>query len=468
MCSSWLADGGISISIIHGLTVILHINGLDERSRIIRRTMARWTCLSTILLTRGVSIVAKKRFPTLEHLCEVGLMTQEEVDLYEQVNIPYAKFWVPMLWFTELLKVAKKEGLMDDKSGVSTKHVMEEIANFRTNQWRIWSFDWVSVPLVYTQVVTLATYGYFFCCLFSRQFLDPSQGYEHFYVDFYFPVFTFLQFFFYVGWLKVAESLINPWGEDDDDFEVNWFIDRHVQVAFLTVDEKFAQMPTIGKDRYWNTTEVKVPYTNKRDLTRRLSVNNIGSTMNLHIPNGAAQLLQIPNTLTLPKPGRIGGLLNGRNMPGLTRRRSSCTPKFEHLSRHPTNLQPNGDVDFDNNPETGTLRTPVDVDTISERWETSSLLSRHRTDTLNSQLRYPQHSGLDGHPTHTRISVHSMHSEPVVAPGAQTPVITISKAPMADDQSASYGSGLDINQSLEQVSPRKNPPRRKITLASLL
>ena len=59
------------------------------------------------------------------------------------------------------------------------------------------------------QVVTLAVYSFFLVCLIGRQFLDPTQGYQGHDLDLYVPIFTLLQFFFYAGWLKVQDSVIN-------------------------------------------------------------------------------------------------------------------------------------------------------------------------------------------------------------------------------------------------------------------
>jgi len=55
------------------------------------------------------------------------------------------------------------------------------------------------------QVVTVAVYLFFLACLMGRQSLEqsPSGGHGG---DLLFPFFTFLQFFFYMGWLKVRRT----------------------------------------------------------------------------------------------------------------------------------------------------------------------------------------------------------------------------------------------------------------------
>ena len=75
---------------------------------------------------------------------------------------------------------------------------------------------------------------YIYIFTFSRQCLrfdnpEDDPNYD-FFVPFYIPFFTLVQFFCYMGWTKVAETLLNPFGDNDEDFQVNYLIDRNLQV----------------------------------------------------------------------------------------------------------------------------------------------------------------------------------------------------------------------------------------------
>jgi hypothetical protein len=47
-----------------------------------------------------------------------------------------------------------------------------------------------------------------------------------------------LKFLFYFGWLRVAESLYNPFGDDDEDFEMDELLDRHLRVGSYVVEAR--------------------------------------------------------------------------------------------------------------------------------------------------------------------------------------------------------------------------------------
>ncbi|OWA50176.1 Bestrophin-3 [Hypsibius exemplaris] len=241
------------------------INGKDERSYMYRRQLARYISAATIFVNRPYSVLTRKRFPSLQHMVDAGILSKEEKVLFDDIIEikEHGKFWVPCVWFMRILDQARQEGLMHDPVGVGSKQILDELLVFRASLGRNWMFNWVTIPVSYTQIITIATYTYFVGCLFARQSLDVTKNYKGHGVDTYFPIFTILQFVFYVGWLKVAEQMFNPWGEDDDDFDINWFIERHMQVHFTVTDQMFDKVPPLVKDRYWGTTKVQLPPVNK-------------------------------------------------------------------------------------------------------------------------------------------------------------------------------------------------------------
>ncbi|XP_068157603.1 bestrophin-2 isoform X2 [Drosophila tropicalis] len=274
-----------------------NVHGQDERGRVMRRTIMRYVCLCLTMVLVNVSPRVKKRFPGLDNLVEAGLLNDNERTIIEAMNKSFprpSKHWLPIVWAASIITRARKEGRIRDDFAVKT--IIDELNKFRGQCGLLISYDTISVPLVYTQVVTLAVYSYFLTCCMGQQWTDGKVVGNTSYlnkVDLYFPVFTTLQFFFYMGWLKVAESLINPFGEDDDDFEVNWMVDRNLQVSYLIVDEMHHDHPELLKDQYWDEVfPNELPYTIAAERFRENHPEP--STAKIEVPKSAA----MPSTMS--------------------------------------------------------------------------------------------------------------------------------------------------------------------------
>lgn len=53
---------------------------------------------------------------------------------------------------------------------------------------------------------------------------------------------------------KVAESLINPFGEDVDDFEIEYLIERNLQVGIFVMMKLYIYVYKINFKKLYNQT----------------------------------------------------------------------------------------------------------------------------------------------------------------------------------------------------------------------
>uniref|UniRef100_A0A7E4WC07 Bestrophin homolog n=1 Tax=Panagrellus redivivus TaxID=6233 RepID=A0A7E4WC07_PANRE len=238
-----------------------YVRGEDIVARNIRRNIIRYMILTQAMVFRDTNTSVKKRFPTMDHLVTAGLMTENELKEYDSIISPQLKYWVPMNWTFGLLRKSRELGLIE--SDIIYVDMLEKMRQYRIQILNLTLFDWVPVPLVYTQVVNLAVRSYFFVALFGRQYVINTERTlpNASVIDLYIPIMTILQFLFYMGWMKVAEVLLNPLGDDDDDFECNWVIDRNLQVGLSIVDDGYNRIPPLEKDIFWNDVMPEPLYT---------------------------------------------------------------------------------------------------------------------------------------------------------------------------------------------------------------
>ncbi|KIH68031.1 Bestrophin [Ancylostoma duodenale] len=186
------------------LWITQYVRGQTERARMLRRTIIRYLVLTQAIVFRDVA---------------AGLMTEKELEEFDSVISLNPKYWVPMHWVFSLIRVAKEEG---------------------------------KIPGEMVYVDFMEVFNHPSCHRGKKIFLQ---------IDLYVPVMSILQFIFFVGWMKVAEVLLNPLGEDDDDFECNYILDRNLEVGFNVVDKAYDRFPNLVRDQFWEDSIPEPLYT---------------------------------------------------------------------------------------------------------------------------------------------------------------------------------------------------------------
>ncbi|PIO69424.1 hypothetical protein TELCIR_08747 [Teladorsagia circumcincta] len=124
------------------------------------------------------------------------------------------------------------------------------------------SYDWVNVPLVYT------------------------QGPKLWINDFVIPVYNVYEFIFFVGWLKVAQVMLNPFGLDEDDFEIDMLIERNLQVAYSYVESMYDRLPPLI------LVDVSaLPHTKASMALIKQANPMVGSVANVNVPRDEQQVI---------------------------------------------------------------------------------------------------------------------------------------------------------------------------------
>uniref|UniRef100_A0A914UH19 Angiotensin-converting enzyme n=1 Tax=Plectus sambesii TaxID=2011161 RepID=A0A914UH19_9BILA len=155
------------------ISIATYVQGNDESARIQRRTIVRYLVLAEVLVLRDISSSVKKRFPSLNHVVNAGLMTEEEQKMIESISINHAKYWMPIEWCCTMLRRIWKRRKLEE---THLHTLVEAILQYRGNLGMLMAYDWISVPLVYTQVANLSILSYFGLCLLSSQYV--AEGTE--------------------------------------------------------------------------------------------------------------------------------------------------------------------------------------------------------------------------------------------------------------------------------------------------
>uniref|UniRef100_A0A1I7UEA2 Bestrophin homolog n=2 Tax=Caenorhabditis tropicalis TaxID=1561998 RepID=A0A1I7UEA2_9PELO len=224
------------------LTAFLRVRGkrFEQEDRLFRQNIMRYLWLAYVLVFRDVSVRIKKRFPSVKSMTPT-LLTEEELKKLNRSS-KEMRPWVPIEWILDYLRTAKRRNLLDEFHYIELN---QTILSYRQQLHEILCHDSITVPLVYVQSVHICTICYFIITCFASQTIHSDHDSWETVIDFYLPVYAMIEFIVFVGWLKTAFVMLNPFGMDDDDFEMNALIERNMMVSLSYINDFYDKPPKL-------------------------------------------------------------------------------------------------------------------------------------------------------------------------------------------------------------------------------
>ncbi|QQP39662.1 Uncharacterized protein FKW44_020614 [Caligus rogercresseyi] len=245
--------------------IVSMLQGLDERSRMMRRNIMRYTLLSYVITLRRISFRVRKRFPTMQHVVDAGLMRPDELKCMELMDekCSVSKWWMPLVWASQIVDKARQEQKIKSDPGMQT--ILKEISSIRegltgSNTTTQFHRDPCGLQLLYScphggSVVTperqedyKTTYR---LPTFKHETVDGEFAYYP--INLYFPLFPHAPIHIL---RRVAQTKLHHRSA--------------LPVAYLIVDEMQHSNPELLKDLHWNeTVPTNLPYTEDTEHYRK-------------------------------------------------------------------------------------------------------------------------------------------------------------------------------------------------------
>ncbi|VDN99500.1 unnamed protein product [Rodentolepis nana] len=173
-----------------------HCRGKQQIQKILK-----YLNLAFAICFREFSATARKRFPAMQSILAEGLITKEELKEYESSGPNNKSPHIIQLtsWAIDIIHNLEATGYIRNSHAVEL--LIQQILNYRGGIGLLTCFDWISVPLVYTQLATISVYTYLFASVFALQNLEEPARSEFRTNTVVFNV------LFYLCWLKVNPSI---------------------------------------------------------------------------------------------------------------------------------------------------------------------------------------------------------------------------------------------------------------------